>query len=586
MTAGWLLCLALVALGAPRLARADRIAGLSAKEFSRDVLDENWTLGPGASTGLMEGGIPVAQLKAAGPTAGDVATMWSKGTYDLRELSSILTLAVEGEGGGSRFSWIFANDPADGSTRGATHGMHAIDLGQPEHWIGFALEFNLVQGSEHDPAHRDVRIVLGGSSSAAQQDTTNSCKVNFSFEKVMAKLMVYQRTLFVFTSEHADLNWQECAVVPLDNLAPEALSAGRVGFQSDGLAGKWDQGRAQMVSVVSMDTDSRWDMAGSRPLEDHRSEGSAPGVEGRGEWQSFGGHMDGQAPDIHSGTFTVKGAQEWCEPRADCHGFTFNAAEVDEAAGEYEMHFKTTTAWSTSADWHTYIQGHLEAKRHGADPAEQAQDAKVRNMKLHEWGTEQRIKMLEESINDRIVARVDSLEQSVEDTLDSNLVSRIGELEQIVIGTAQTKLTERIRVLETEYQHEVEEKLTKHVDELEKRVDLHFEGTSAELNGGMTHEMESRLVVLEAAVKKSMEDKISGAVRDAGEKTRTWVGQVAQKLDKRADDSIAQMQEQVTGDVAAGGGWQLPFAGLCVVLAVVFVGFAKWHKEQQKNHLL
>ena len=249
MIVGRLLCLALVALEAPRLARADRIAGLSAKEFSRDVLDENWTLGQGASTGLMDGGIPVAQLKAAGPTPGDVATMWSKGTYDLRELSSILTLAVEGEGGGSRFSWIFANDPADGSTRGATHGMHAIDLGKPEHWIGFALEFNLVQGSEHDPAHRDVRIVLGGSASAEQQDTTNSCKVNFSFEKVMAKLMVYQRTLFVFTSEHADLNWQECAVVPLDNLAPEALSAGRVGFQSDGLAG-WDQGRAQTVSPV------------------------------------------------------------------------------------------------------------------------------------------------------------------------------------------------------------------------------------------------------------------------------------------------------------------------------------------------
>ena len=76
------------------------------------------------------------------------------------------------------------------------------------------------------------------------------------------------------------------------------------------------------------------------------------------------------------------------------------------------------------------VGGGVQAKRHGADPAEQAQDAKVRNMKLHEWGTEQRIKMLEESINDRIVARVDSLEQSVEDTLDSNLVSRIGELEQ------------------------------------------------------------------------------------------------------------------------------------------------------------
>ena len=37
---------------------------------------------------------------------------------------------------------------------------------------------------------------------------------------------------------------------------------------------------------------------------------------------------------------------------------------------------------------------------------------------LDEWGTEERIRLLEESINDKIVARVDSLESNVEDALD------------------------------------------------------------------------------------------------------------------------------------------------------------------------
>ena len=576
-------------------ARADRILGLSAKEFSSSFVEEHWQLGNGVTQGTGNvSPLQAIQLKATGATLGEVASAWSKQVYDFRELSSILTLGAEGAGGGSQFSWIFANDPADGSARGVQG--QGIDLWQPEHWIGFAVAFNLRKGSEHDPAHRDVTVLLGGTASAGSlQDSANSCKVNFSFERIMLKIMVYQRTLFVFTSEHGDMNWQECAVVPLDNLAPEALSAGRMGFQSDGLP-RWDPARAQTMSVVSMDTDSRWDMAGSRPLEDHRSEGAAAGVEGRGEWQHFNGHMDGQAPDINTATMSIGDAKDWCAPRSNCHGFTFNADEVDVANGQYDMHFKETTAWSTSSGWHSYIQGHLEATRHGgpvtddiggAEPSEgSSTEEQVAKMKLHEWSTEERIRLLEESINEKIVNRFELLEQNVEETLDSNLVSRIGDLETQVTSSAQAALTERIRVLETDYHTEVDEKLTRQIDDLELRIERHFGSTKDGVVTGIEAEAEERLTKLEEAVRSQIASKINEKVHAASAKTRTWVGQVAQKLDKRADASITNIHAQVKGEVGSGGGWKIPFFGLCVVLVVASVGFSKWHKEQKKNHLL
>lgn len=583
-------CLALLALALHTC--AERIVGLSKKEFAPELVEQHWQLmGEGVSQGLApQAGTGAIKLKATGGQLNDVAAAWSKAVYDLRELSSILTMEAVGSGGGSRFAWIFANDPVDGSTRAP--GKHGLDLRNPEHWIGFAITFDLVQGAEHNPDHRDVRIVLGGSTSAAMQESSNSCKVNFAFDRIMTKIMVYQRTLFVFTSEHGDMNWQECAVVPLDNLAPEALSHGRMGFQSDGLV-HFDAARALEIAVTSIDTDSRWDMAGSRPLEDHRSEQAAPGVEGRGEWQHMFGHMDGQAPDINTATMTIAAAKEWCAPKAECHGFTFNAVEVDEENGQYDMHFKTTTAWSTSTGWHSYIQGHLTATRHGGDGPADAEgqetsttEEQVAKMKLHEWGTEERIRILERSINDKILARVDSLEQTVEQTLDSNLVSRVGDLEAQVTSSAQAKLTERIRVLETEYHEEVEDKLESQIDSLEKRVEAHLGGAKDGMIQGIEGEADARLTKLEEEVRRAIDAQINDAVQNNAERTRTWVGQVAQKLDKRQDASLASMSEHVTGEVASGGSWRLPFFILCVVLAVAGIGFTKWHKEQKKNHLL
>ena len=70
-------------------------------------------------------------------------------------------------------------------------------------------------------------------------------------------------------------------------------------------------------------------------------------------------------------------------------------------------------------------------------------------------------------------------------------------------------------------------------------------------------------------------------------KTRDWVAQVAQKLDKRAGDGLTSMKQAIGEEVGASArGWILPFYILIGVLFLFAVFGYMWYREQKKQHLL
>ena len=205
-------------------------------------------------------------------------------------------------------------------------------------------------------------------------------------------------------------------------------------------------------------------------------------------------------------------------------------------------------------------------------------EEQLHKMQLHEWASEQRLEKLERKINTALQQRLDQLESSVHASVDNKLFDRVRDLETQFRASAESALTNRIAQIEEQLKVTVEEKLMVRVAALEQQIKGKIATTEASMHAGVESKIASRLQSLEGTMKESLKGHIASEVNDRDQSTRKWVGQLAQKLDARANQGVQQLHAHVEGAMGESGTqWQTPFVALLVVMAVVAAGAFKWY---------
>ena len=211
-------------------------------------------------------------------------------------------------------------------------------------------------------------------------------------------------------------------------------------------------------------------------------------------------------------------------------------------------------------------------------------DAELSKLQLHEWASEQRLSKLESQLHEQLESRLDMLETTLKSSMGSKLNERIQALEERIRNTAETALVERIAHLEQQFKTDVENKLMNRVEGIEQKLRNTIDSAGHGVKQETSTKLTSRLTALEKSMKDGLSDEITKQIKGQDASTRTWVGQIAQKLDARAESGVAALKQQV----AAGAGdssWQMPFVVL-VVLVLAAAGFMwKQYQTAQKQHL-
>ena len=91
---------------------------------------------------------------------------------------------------------------------------------------------------------------------------------------------------------------------------------------------------------------------------------------------------------------------------------------------------------------------------------------------------------------------------------------------------------------------------------------------------------------LEGVMKGGLDKKISEMVSRSDKDMRSWVEQLAFKLNARAESGVESLKTHVQTIDTDAGSWQLPFAiFVVVVFGLIMAGYTHY-KREQKKHLL